>query len=661
MSTSSDSGRPIFTTTRQSRNRGALWTLPQYVAWRIVTALVIVILFLTLVFVAVEVVPMDPTRVLLPRGGCNPLDNSCALRYATVRHWGLDRPVLDRYVIFLTNVLTGNLGPSLTYRNGEPIWGLIAPTLLPTLVFAGVLTILLALLALPIGGWMRRKNGGVLDRVVSLLMALAFSVPAVMLTMLALYLFAFVIPIYPLAAFPSPDPLVQFGNELGAATLPGLVFLGSMLGLCTWIVRDHPLSPESEVSQLPPGEWRQEKRTLRARIWGGLPRFLAALPIVFPWSFGAVLLVGVTAAFGGLGNLLWYGTLYQDFFLVVGVIVVSGLLVVFPVMIGADILHYGLTRSWERGDEAHVDRFRIDVGDLFRWLWRTLTSVFGLAGIALIAGVVILSLAAPLLVGAYPNYTSVSRPDLPPSPDHLLGTDAAGRDLYALLVYGGQTLLVPALLGFALALVAGLAVALAMGFFGERASVFLALPVDLFLLLSLPFAFLLISIYGQDSPFWGPALVAWPITTRLLMLDLSGMVAPRGGSTQAKLAWRKRGTRALRLGWGAAPLLVASALLATSFTVLVWATLGFVGLGPIGPGVAEGWGQIVNDAFNHLAFLKGEWWWFVPPILCTFLAALGPTLLSLRMRQIFKEPPKVAALVVAPGPTAPAVPPGSIP
>lgn len=651
-----ESARPIFPAPELGSERTAPWNLGRYVAWRLMAAVIFILLFLTVLFVVVEVLPGDPSRVLLPRG-CSPV--GCPLRDALVSHWGLNQPWPNRYLIFLGNMLTGNFGPSITVRPGLPIWDSVAAVLPSTLALVAIITLVLAVLSLPIGARLSRRKGGVLDQVVSFLLALAFAVPPLMLMLLGLYLFGVVFPILPMRVLPSPDPLEQLSSEVAIRLLPALIGIGTSLGLFAWLVRDYPLRSRADFEPLPPGEWRRERKSASSRIYGILPRFLAALPALFPWTLVAILLCEPIADAPGLGWLLWLATISLDYPMMAALVVVVGLLIVLPVVVVADILHYGMTRSWRRLDEERVRNFRVDLGDPVRWIWSVMTSVSGLLGLALILGVVVLGAAAPLIAGPYPTPLSADQPFLPPSPTHALGTSWRGYDVVTLLVYGGQDLPAVAAIGFALALAIGLAFALVLGFLGERALLFLTIPVDLLFVLSVPFMVLLLSVYARDSTVWGPALLGWPPATRIFLLDLMRIVPAHRRGEPRMPTLSERGSRSVKVAWGTAPLLISTALLATAFTVLGWALLGFLGLGPTG--VVGNWGGMVSDAYNSLAMLRGFWWLLVPPILCIFVAALGPILLSLQMRRSYSEAPRIAVPISTGPPVVPAAPPGSNP
>ncbi len=55
---------------------------------------------------------------LAPGDAVDMLTDDPALRAAMVREWGLDQPVLLRYVGTVGRALGGDLGTSLTYRPG---------------------------------------------------------------------------------------------------------------------------------------------------------------------------------------------------------------------------------------------------------------------------------------------------------------------------------------------------------------------------------------------------------------------------------------------------------------------------------------------------------------------------------------------------------------
>src|SRR5207244_13513200 len=95
-----------------------------------------VFLIAALNFFIFQVLPGDPTRVLLPRGGSSQMGSE-TLRQELLHQWGLDQPVTTRFVIYLGSLLQGNSGTSLTYPPGISAMAVIAPRLTTTLLPLG--------------------------------------------------------------------------------------------------------------------------------------------------------------------------------------------------------------------------------------------------------------------------------------------------------------------------------------------------------------------------------------------------------------------------------------------------------------------------------------------------------------------------------------------
>lgn len=650
--------RAVFDSQGPPAGTEAPRTFVRFLIVRLISAVIVVFLVLTLVFITMEVLPGDPTRVFLPRGGCTGTDPSCALGNQLIHQWGLDRPVLDRYALFLSNVFQGNLGTSFTYRMGTPVSDLIAAALPPTLALTGVTLLGVILLGLALGVPLSRRKGRAADSVVSLLLAIPFAAPVFVLGLGMLELFAVVIPVFPLygahsIGYTSLDPVAQFADLLWHLALPTLILILAEVGLFVWIVRDYPLRPpEATVA---PGDWRAPTPGLRKRLGATVPRFLPAIPALLGWTFASVFTVEALSGTGGLGTLLWTATLDLDYPLVMGIAIVGALLLILPALVAADIIDYRFTAHWARADGLHVAQFRVELRDLRRGFMRILTHPLGFLGIVIALVLVVMTLAAPLLVGPFPSPTVAVQPNLPPSPEHPLGTNYRGLDVLTLTVYGGQTGVIVAIAAFAFALIAELGVTAAIGFFGDRADVFLGIPVDLFLVLPLPFLLLMGMVQYVVSFVLFAALIAWPIPVRILRMELARLVPRETGAGRPKLSLTARGRRTLDLIWGAGPLLLGDALLAVALALSLWGVLGLFGFHVTG---ATSWGEIINDWYDSLGLVRGTWEGYLAPALGLIGAVLAPTLVALACKSIGPRP-KPAELQPLPAPAVSSVPPVS--
>ncbi|MBP2295796.1 ABC transporter ATP-binding protein/permease [Azospirillum rugosum] len=120
-------------------------------------------------------------------------------------------------------------------------------------------------------------------------------------------------------------------------------------------------------------------------------------------------------------------------------------------------------------------------------------------GLVLLALIVMVAAAAPLLPLADPNATAPARRLLPPfSAGAWLGTDTLGRDLLARLVWGTRLSLAVGIAASALAALVGSAIGLVAGYAGGRADSLLMRGVDV--LMAFPYLLLALAIVAALGP-----------------------------------------------------------------------------------------------------------------------------------------------------------------
>ncbi len=152
--------------------------------------------------------------------------------------------------------------------------------------------------------------------------------------------------------------------------------------------------------------------------------------------------------------------------------------------------------------------------------WRLLRrNQIGLIGLCLI---VLISLSA-VLAGFIAPYDPI-KPDyakrlVPPSVQHMLGTDELGRDLLSRLLYGARTSLVIGLVAEGFALAVGIALGTIAGWYGGWVDDVIMRVADIFFAIpGLMFLIVWVSIFESTpfSLFLGLGLIAWPGNARLM-------------------------------------------------------------------------------------------------------------------------------------------------
>lgn len=260
-----------------------------------------------------------------------------------------------------------------------------------------------------------------------------------------------------------------------------------------------------------------------------------------------------------------------------------------------------------------------------------------LAGLIIIVFFVCMALLARFLVGPYQSSLTFVTPDLPPSGAHLLGTDESGRDVLNLLVYGSQVSLLIGFVASFVAIVAGTSLGLISGYYGRMTDQLISRFTDFFLVIPwLPFVLVLVAILGRSLPtiVFAIALVSWPTTTRVIRSQVLSL-KERQFIERAKAVGAGKGyILARHILPNVMPLVWAEAVLTVSSAIFTEAFLSFFGLGWQGAGAIVSWGQMVNNAYNSLAMLRGQWWYFLPPGLFITALVLGFAMLGYGIEEI---------------------------
>jgi len=232
-----------------------------------------------------------------------------------------------------------------------------------------------------------------------------------------------------------------------------------------------------------------------------------------------------------------------------------------------------------------------------------------LIGAGVLAAVVFMALAAPLLAPYDPYDQDLARRLIPPiwhgegTWAHPLGTDMLGRDYLSRLIYGARISL---LIGFAVMLISGLigtALGVAAGYFGGKVdlvvtyliTVRLALPVILVALAIVALVgsslWLVILVLGLLK--WDRFAVVMRSTT-MQVRDLDYVVAARAtGASTARIVLGE-------LLPNIADALVVVATLEMASAILLEAALSFLGLGVQPP--LPSWGLMISEAKSYMFF-----------------------------------------------------------
>lgn len=258
-------------------------------------------------------------------------------------------------------------------------------------------------------------------------------------------------------------------------------------------------------------------------------------------------------------------------------------------------------------------------GTTLRALGRDWSAV---AGLAIILTLTVVAAFAPYLA-PYPDdayQIHLTQRLQPPSAAHWLGTDRLGADILSRILLGARATISVAVVAVAAALIIGVPVGLAAGYW-SRAAPALMRTSDIFL--AVPQLILAIAIAQTLGPAIQNVILAlsvtyWPWFARIVYSQT--LSAKREPYVEAAVAMGAAPLRVIVLHILpniASPIIVRTSI-GMGFTILTAAALGFLGLGA--PPRTPEWGRMIAEARDYL---PDAWWYALAPGMAIFIVVMG--------------------------------------
>jgi peptide/nickel transport system permease protein len=245
------------------------------------------------------------------------------------------------------------------------------------------------------------------------------------------------------------------------------------------------------------------------------------------------------------------------------------------------------------------------------------------ATVALLILVVLalVALAAPL-IALNPSTVDLDSIKRPPTLQHPLGTDSAGRDVWARLVHGARVSMSVGVVAVGIAMFIGSVIGLLSGYLGGAADNLLMRFTELVQTFPLFFAVvILVALVGPNlvNVMAVIGLISWPGLARLLRSQVLSIRQQQ--FVEAANALGAPGARIVvrHVLPGVLPYLAVYGALALAQAILTEAALSFLGLGVQMP--VPSWGGMMNSA-QSLTVLESQPWLWIPPGLAIAITVL---------------------------------------
>lgn len=255
-------------------------------------------------------------------------------------------------------------------------------------------------------------------------------------------------------------------------------------------------------------------------------------------------------------------------------------------------------------------------------------------GLSIIMFIILIAVLAPY-VAPYDPYEYVGDPYEPPSSKHVLGTDDMGHDLLSQVIYGAQISLLVGVLSALGCVIIGTIIGVLSGFWGGWIDEILMRLTDIVLVIPyLVFIILLVSYLGPSiwNIIFSISILGWPSIARMVR---SYVLSLRESLYVEAARAVGCGNMYIMIKYiipGLVPLVVPIFVLTIIDGILTEAGLSFLGLGDP---TKISWGIILYYAQVRGAFVKGLWWWILPPGLLITITGLGFLLLGSSLEEYF--------------------------
>ncbi|SDO37364.1 peptide/nickel transport system permease protein [Lutimaribacter pacificus] len=153
-----------------------------YILKRLISAIPVLLGITIIVFLIMSLIPGDPATAIL--GSYATPENVEKLN----RDLGLDKPMVQRYFIWLGNMLTGDFGRSFSLN--RPVIDEVLERFNATLILAGTAFVLCSVLGILAGVVSAARQYGFADKAITFVVLIGISVPSFFLGMMMILLFA---------------------------------------------------------------------------------------------------------------------------------------------------------------------------------------------------------------------------------------------------------------------------------------------------------------------------------------------------------------------------------------------------------------------------------------------------------------------------------------
>ena len=299
----------------------------RYVMGRLLQAVPLLFVVMTVNFVLIHSAPGDPIHLLIGEGAA-----SQELIDQTRAEFGLDRPLHVQFFSYVGNVLRLNLGYSLRYR--QDVFDLILSRLPASLLLMGTAFVVSSVAGILLGMYAGTRKDSLADRIAVILSILGYSMPVFFLGLLVLTVFALKLGWFPTQGmYNIRNPQEGWGLVRDVAhhlVLPVITYSAFQLALIFRVtrVKMQQVMTEDYITTARAKGVQESRVVFRHAVPNTLLPIVTIMGLNLEWLLAGSVLTETVFAWPGLGRLMFDAVSARDFPLLMGLFVVISAFVI---------------------------------------------------------------------------------------------------------------------------------------------------------------------------------------------------------------------------------------------------------------------------------------------------------------------------------------------
>jgi peptide/nickel transport system permease protein len=295
----------------------------RYFAQRVLQGIPTLIGVTVLTFILIHVAPGGPALAL---GG----DKATPAQIEQLTHaLGFDRPIYIQYALWAKALLHGDLG--FSFLKQTPVATLIAERLPQTLILMSSALLLSIGVAVLLGVYQAYRRNTAFDRIASVLVFVAWSMPTFFFGTILIAEFAVTLRWFPVGGLQTIDTTAfDWPSRIAHLAMPAATLALVSIGGWSRYIRGSMIEQlREDYTRTAIAKGLGQRRILfRHVLRNALIPFITLLGQSLPVLFGGAVITEQIFAYPGMGQLFWQSAVNRDYATLLGMTVISAFLVI---------------------------------------------------------------------------------------------------------------------------------------------------------------------------------------------------------------------------------------------------------------------------------------------------------------------------------------------